>query len=188
MNRILSLLIIFFCSALLYGEKSYRVLSRGSVRDNSTGLTWTRCALTSGNKPIYDFNCSGEKKEFSWEEALNACENLEYEGRSDWRLPSIRELQSIIEYKHYSDSDECSQVHEKAFPNVVETSQCNNFWVTTQFWSSTLKKSPDICGNRDSWYVDFKYGNSGWAHQYNYSAGCTVSSTVKKYVRCVAGP
>ena len=33
-----------------------------------------------------------------WHEALTYCENLEFAGHTDWRLPNVRELQSIVDY------------------------------------------------------------------------------------------
>ena len=42
-----------------------------TVIDNNTGLEWTRNSF----------------KGYSWEEAIDYCENLTYAGKSDWRLP-----------------------------------------------------------------------------------------------------
>ena len=33
-----------------------------------------------------------------WCEALSYCENLSFAGHDDWRLPNVRELQSIVDY------------------------------------------------------------------------------------------
>ena len=34
----------------------------------------------------------------NWEQALSYCENLSLGGRDDWRLPTAKELQSIVDY------------------------------------------------------------------------------------------
>jgi hypothetical protein len=34
----------------------------------------------------------------TWDEAVDFCEHLEFAGRSDWRLPNVRELVSIVNY------------------------------------------------------------------------------------------
>lgn len=52
----------------------------GSISDNITGLIWQK--ITSGS-PI------------TWEQALSDAENLSLAGVSDWRLPNIKELQSL---------------------------------------------------------------------------------------------
>lgn len=56
----------------------------GTVTDNLTGLMWTKNANLDGSK--------------SWNNAIDYCNNLELAGHSDWRLPNVRELQSLIDY------------------------------------------------------------------------------------------
>lgn len=38
----------------------------------------------------------------NWCEALAYCENLTFAGHDDWRLPNIRELQSIVDYGRFT--------------------------------------------------------------------------------------
>ncbi len=174
MKKIIMTLLLIFSFTCLYSAKVYRVLSRGMVRDNSTNLIWTRCPIGEDNKPIYDFKCHGTKKSFTWQEAIEVCNNLVYEGRSDWRLPNIKELESIVYSHHYSSGNQyCSQINEEAFPNVITDSECLDFWKDGHFWSSTTKKDANWVG-----FVDFKLGNTGFSPQ--ISEG--------KYVRCVTGP
>lgn len=179
MKKIIFFLITITAFSTLYGSKSYSILSRGLVRDNSTKLIWTRCPLTTNNKPIYDFQCIGEKKLFTWAEAIDVCENLNFEGRSDWRLPNINELQSIAFYHHYvTGSSNISQVHESIFPTTVTEEDAAKFWSCllgntcyTHYWSSTLKD------DEFSLVVDFNTG------------GISLGKIVHfKSVRCVAGP
>lgn len=54
------------------------------VIDNLTGLMWTRHASLNGTNLL------------SWKEAIAFCQNLDYGGFKDWRLPQIRELYSIM--------------------------------------------------------------------------------------------
>lgn len=180
----------------MHSEKIFSILSRGSVKDNSTGLIWTRCSLSDDDKPIYDFNCKGERKKFTWTEGVQACENLVHEGRSDWRLPNVKELQSIVFYHHYSVGYEnISQVVEGVFPNVVSTDDaaaitacrqrqldvdpdlysCTNTEI--QYWSSTIHTSD----NRYAWFIDFFNGNTSFAWR-------TTIYEKKTFVRCVTGP
>src|ERR1700751_780561 len=55
---------------------------RGYWIDPSTGLIWT--AKDNGN-------------DISWGNAVKHCQNLRLAGYSDWRLPSIDELQNIYD-------------------------------------------------------------------------------------------
>lgn len=182
MKKIVFTLLFIFILTALYSAKSYRVLSRGSVRDNSTGLIWTRCSLSDGDEPIYNFQCSGTRKLYSWTEAVNVCKNLNHDGRSDWRLPSINELQSIVYYNHYATGQEnCSQIVEEAFPGVVTSEQCGSSSSSIHYWSSTTHVNKDGSNIHYVWFADFKWGNVGFTGQ-------NFFGPIKKYVRCVAGP
>ncbi len=66
-----------------YGENSFVDNGDGTINDLATGLMWQ--ATDSGEG-------------MDWESALNYAENLELAGNSDWRLPNIKELQSILDY------------------------------------------------------------------------------------------
>ena len=66
-----------------YGINSFEDNGDGTVSDKATGLMW----MQDDNGEAID-----------WEEALNYAENFEYAGYSDWRLPNIKELNSILDY------------------------------------------------------------------------------------------
>jgi hypothetical protein len=55
----------------------------GTVTDMTTGLMWQQ---------------DGPCEMLDWEESLAYCENLEFAGYTNWRLPNIHELQSIADY------------------------------------------------------------------------------------------
>lgn len=168
------LFILFSLMIFAEGNKIYRVLSRGSVLDMTTKLVWTRCMMTDDDKPVYNFQCEGNRKKYSWSEAVSVCLNLNHDKRTDWRLPDVRELQSIIYYHLQSSStDKLSLVIEEIFPGIVKTEEYNDLWTEIHYWSSTTYKND----NTHAIYVDFKNGNTG-----------QKSKTEKRYVRCVAGP
>lgn len=56
-----------------------------TVTDNLTGLMWTKDAQ----------QIKGTKK---WNDALSACNNSDFAGYTDWRLPNVKELISLIDY------------------------------------------------------------------------------------------
>jgi hypothetical protein len=63
-----------------------------TVLDNLTGLEWVQVPhALSGNSgtPV-------------WNSAIDFCNNLVYAGHSDWRLPSCKELMSLVDYRRYS--------------------------------------------------------------------------------------
>ncbi|MFH2142193.1 MAG: DUF1566 domain-containing protein [Bacteroidota bacterium] len=54
--------------------------SDGTVTDNITGLMWQQ----------------GDNPRMNWFQALEACKNMNLAGHNDWRLPNIKELNTIL--------------------------------------------------------------------------------------------
>ena len=75
-----------------YGKNDFKDNGNGTVTDRATGLMWMK--VDSGVLK------AGRKKDgkLNWQEALAWAESLEYAGYSDWRLPNVKELQSIVDY------------------------------------------------------------------------------------------
>lgn len=63
------------------------------IVDQCTALMWQKdTADVDGD------GASGPGDASTWEAALSYCEQLELGGMTDWRLPNVRELQSIVDY------------------------------------------------------------------------------------------
>ncbi|MBI5485973.1 MAG: DUF1566 domain-containing protein [Deltaproteobacteria bacterium] len=62
------------------------------VGDAVTGLVWQGC--TAGQTGA---NCSGSSPGYGWIGALLYCQLSDWGGFTDWYLPNIRELQSIVD-------------------------------------------------------------------------------------------
>jgi len=110
------------------------------VTDNVTHLVWESAASTTTQ---------------TWSDAATYCQGRTTGGLSGWRLPTIRELLSIV------DPRACSQsIDTTVFPNTPSSA----------FWSSTL-----ISGDSSyAWGVNFDGGGMGAHNVGGYS-----------YVRCV---
>jgi len=80
------------------------------VTDNLTGLMWTMNANLPG--------------EMTWDEALVYCNNLTLGGYSDWRLPNVNELESLINANELSPAD---WLNTRGFNNV----QAPHYWSST---------------------------------------------------------
>ena len=117
----------------------------GTVTDNLTGLIWLR-----------DANCIAH---VDWHAALEAANSLasgdcglsDGSVAGDWRLPNVRELQSLIHYGFRAP----------ALPDTDGTEQCSEdgepfFGVQLSwYWSSTTATR----GTLSAWLVDFTLGN-----------------------------
>ncbi|MFH1279432.1 MAG: DUF1566 domain-containing protein [Candidatus Eisenbacteria bacterium] len=73
-----------------YNQLSYTLVSavpgQETVIDNNTGLEWTQISFP----------------DMSWQEALQFCDTLNWGGKDDWRLPNVKELQSIVDYGRFN--------------------------------------------------------------------------------------
>jgi hypothetical protein len=75
----------------------FTVNNNDTVSDTQTGLMWKKCSEGQSGA-----NCSmGNAKAYTWQLALQQAQtvnkNGSFAGYSDWRVPNIKELLSIIE-------------------------------------------------------------------------------------------
>lgn len=109
------------------------------VIDNKTALMWKKC--TEGLSGI---DCTtGKATIHVWQQALalaHTLNNTGYASFTDWRLPNVKELQSITAIN-------CDQptINETIFPNTN----------TGLFWTS----SPYSPIDHSSWVINFSGGN-----------------------------
>ena len=75
--------------APISGFGAFHDNGNGTVSDSVTGLMWQQ-----GDGQ----NDDGGR---TWEEALGYCENLSLGGHSDWRLPNVRELETLVAWDRY---------------------------------------------------------------------------------------
>jgi len=116
-----------------------------TIFDAGTGLTWQK---------------DSSPTTYTWNDALEYCESLDLKSHTDWRLPNIRELNSIV------DRHNRNPAIDLGFDNTS----------SSEYWSSTPY------GWFRAWAIDFldgtfenyKYTND---HKYAYSNS----------VRCVRG-
>ncbi len=109
----------------------------GTVTHKITGLTWKRC---SEGKTWSGGTCTGTATNYSGYAATGF--SATFAGKSDWRWPTVRELQSITEVEAASPS-----INTTVFPNAE----------AMFFWSST-----EVVGNSaNAYYVVFSTGATG---------------------------
>ncbi|MCP4237204.1 MAG: DUF1566 domain-containing protein, partial [Aestuariibacter sp.] len=111
----------------------------GTVTDNKTGLMWKQCS-----EGLSGADCAtGAATTHQWNQALQIPETLNpgggFAGYSDWRLPNIKELRSIVEYQ-------CSDpaINSSRFPATA----------SSYYWSS----SASAVYSSNAWCVHFNDG------------------------------
>ena len=118
-----------------YGKNVFRDNGNGTVSDDATGLTWMQ--NDTGGR---EFAGSLGRIKYTdgrmdWPEALKFCENLDFANAKDWRLPSAKELQSIVDYTRGPQSTGTAAIDPMfgATPITDEKKQPN----FPGYWSST---------------------------------------------------
>ena len=131
----------------------------GTITDDNTKLMWKKCSEGLSG----DMCDTGSATSMVWDstggspDALSTCYNLDYAGYTDWRLPNLKELVSIVNYGNVGPAIDIT-----AFPNTVSDS----------YWSSTT-------------YADFT--DSAWIVYFYGGNPTYDFKTFAYYVRCVRG-
>ncbi|MBL0687090.1 MAG: DUF1566 domain-containing protein [Sulfurospirillum sp.] len=108
--------------------RSYTDNNNSTITDNATTLMW--------QNEDYD-------KKDNWKDANDYCTDLNLSNKSDWRLPTIAELMSIVDLNKTN-----SPTIDDIFTNTDKHS----------YWSSTT----DANNNNNAWLVDFRYNNKNY--------------------------
>lgn len=115
-----------------------------TVTDNNTGLIWQK---------------SDDDVQRNWQQALDYCNGLSLGGKTDWRLPNIKELLSVVDLSTYDPAIDTTN-----FPGVL-AGVSNSY-----YWSSSYYSPNPV----HAWYVTFYTGGSNYTNK-----------TSNYYVRCV---
>ncbi len=112
-----------------YGKNRFRDNGDGTVTDAATGLMWEK---------------ADSAKPMDWKTALGHAGTLDVAGHQDWRLPNVKELQSIVDYDRAPDASDAakrSAALDPVFSRSIEENWC---------WSSTTHIE-----NQGAYYVCF---------------------------------
>lgn len=66
----------------------------GTITDGVNNLLWQKCQMGQ----TFSGTCTGTITTDTWQNALSYCNALTWAGRTDWRLPNINELLSIVDF------------------------------------------------------------------------------------------
>ncbi len=127
----------------------------GTVSDTRTGLRWQRCPVgytLNDNSTSFNSDDSCELQTdttFNWQGALLSAADLNsaggFAGFSDWRVPNIKELASIVEFKCHSPA-----INPNLFPDTAS----DHFWSSTTYGTTTTAAT-----------MHFEYGENRWSYK-----------------------
>jgi len=127
-----------------YGVNNFRECGNpcGSViEDCNTGLMWEQADSAAG---------------MDWEAALSYCEARTTGGYSDWRLPSAKELHSIVDYTKAPVATGSAAIDTKFSISTITNEAGETDW--PYFWTSTTHQAENsIVGGAA---VYFAFGKS----------------------------
>lgn len=95
------------------------VATEGTFTDTTTGLMWQMC---SSGQDYVDGACTGIAKASHWQVALTDAEESSVAGFSDWRLPNVKELESLVEQ---------SCINPAANTDVIAGILARDYWTST---------------------------------------------------------
>ncbi len=125
-----------------YGINDFVDNGDGTITDNATGLMWAQ---------------SDEGVELDWQDALAYAEDSELGGFTDWRLPNVKELQSIVDYSRSPSAADVSAVGP-AINELFSATEITNEAGDSDYgyyWSSTSAQFNDAEPFYYAWYVAF---------------------------------
>lgn len=121
-----------------YGINNFVDNGDGTISDLATGLMWLK-------------DDSGEA--MNWEDALSYAEDLDAEGYSDWRLPDVKELQSILDYTKSPSSSDSPAIDSKF--NCTEITNEAGESDYGYYWSSTTHANWSLDAGTNAAYISF---------------------------------
>lgn len=163
-------------------EQRYSIHADGTVTDNDTHLQWMRCSL---GQTWDGQGCQGNLLKLSMQEAAYAAFQTRFAGKSDWRLPSVDEIKSLV----YCSSGSPAYWNSSGAPCAGGFKQPTLYSVAFPdapggvYWTATnLQADP---GEDYNLTVSFNYGHVYYSYfndAYEYARFVRGQSTI------IAGP
>jgi hypothetical protein len=117
----------------------------GTVLDRVTGLTWTQARYGK----------------MSWNEAVTRADDFALAGYDDWRLPTIQELYSLIDFRggfHLTEAASTPYIDTDHFEFAYGDEGAGERLIDVQVWSATEYVSTTMMGDATTFGVNFADG------------------------------
>ncbi|MBN1546688.1 MAG: DUF1566 domain-containing protein [Syntrophaceae bacterium] len=190
--RIQVTFLILFMTSMLFADPTYVIVDTGQTKcyDNvqelaappETGKPFHgQDAQYEGNPPAYQNNGDGTVTDLNtglmwqkqtaskvtWNEAAAGAEKCRLAGHHDWRLPTIKELYSLILFCGIEPRPNQQVKSEQKIRPFIDTTYFDfkygdptegNRIIDAQYWSSTQYVSTTMMGNKTAFGVNFADG------------------------------
>ncbi|MBF0152333.1 MAG: DUF1566 domain-containing protein [Magnetococcales bacterium] len=159
-------------------QPGYRDNDDGTISDLNTHLMWSKAV---------------ESRKVSLDEAESIARNMKLGGFSDWRVPGIKELYSLIDFRGYTGLGPMHEVPANAVPFINtdyfdfrygHTVQGERY-IDAQWLSSTRYVSTTMLGDRTLFGVNFADGR---IKGYGYRRPGMQEDAKRFFARYVRGP
>ena len=162
-SRMLGALLLYLLALATPAWAAYTDNGNSTVSDSATGLMWDQCSLGQGATPKTASTgpaCGGAPWMLNWSQAFEYAAQANaanHRGHSDWRVPTIGELKSLV---YTSSAAVCSHV---VLPRLVDLNyfpgtDCEMYWASTNYTSVAAK----------AWYLSFQ-GNASKVEYISFS-------------------
>jgi len=132
-----------------YGINQFVDNGDGTISDEATELMW-----------MQEDNGEG----LNWESALEYAENFDFAGHSDWRLPNVKELQSIVDYSRSPGTTQSAAIDTKFNSTAINNEAGQTDYAA--YWSGTTHSNWSNMAGSAGAYVNFGramgYMNDNW--------------------------
>lgn len=159
------------CTATAQDGETQKGLAHGyvdngdaTITDSATGLMWQKCSdgqtgldCSGGSAVSVVFDDGDGDLGISHQPAINYCDSLSLATHSDWRLPNVKELMSIVDYGRVSPAID---------PTYFPATQSGYYWSSTADETNT---------------------NAAWVVGFDGGIVSSDSMDSNYYVRCVRG-
>lgn len=125
-----------------YGVNDFIDNNDNTISDRATGLMWAKVDNGKG---------------IDWEASLKYAESSALAGYKDWRLPNVKELQSIVDYS-YSSSATDLEIKKASISPLFNCTEITNEADTKDYgyyWTSTSAQFTKEKPYYYAWYVAF---------------------------------
>jgi Protein of unknown function (DUF1566) len=155
-RSLLLLMLLVFCTAAFATPTTptsdFIDNGDGTVTHKTTGLVWMRCSMgQTWDKATA--SCTGTAARYTWDAAMAL--KIDFAGKSDWRLPNIAELNTIVEWANYNPA-----INTTIFPNAPNE----------ETFSSTLS----AYNSRFPWFLSFYSGQNTFIFNDNQNYSFSV--------------